>query len=109
MPFGPLGDVADTAGPTTAEGIKSGQYTCFETRTGARCTFGSSLAKFCGLKMQNKKMKGIKNMFRVMYGDVFRIMYGDVLSIKFEVFPLLKENEGQTEPRDKSWFAKKVP
>ena len=30
MPFGPLGDVADTAGPTTAEGIKSGQYTCFE-------------------------------------------------------------------------------
>jgi len=30
MPFGPLGDVAETAGPTTAEGIKSGQYTCFE-------------------------------------------------------------------------------
>ena len=40
MPFGPLGDVADTAGPTTAEGIKSGQYTCFESRTGAQCTFG---------------------------------------------------------------------
>ena len=51
MPFGPLGDVADTAGPTTAEGIKSGQYTCFDPRTGA--------------STMHIWMKGLKNMFRV--------------------------------------------
>ena len=51
MPFGPLGDVADTAGPTTAEGIKSGQYTCFDPRTGA--------------STMHIWMKGLQNMFRV--------------------------------------------
>ena len=56
--FGPLGDGTDAenAGPTVADGIKPGQYTCFDSRWNP----GSKLSKPCikvGTSMPLKPLK----------------------------------------------------